>query len=320
MTTHADDLVSVIIPAYNAERWIGATLASALAQTYRNLEVVVVDDGSRDRTTEIIQSFAAGDPRVRLLRQANCSPAAARNVGLAAATGSLIAPLDADDLWRPEKLEKQVAAMRLAGPRIGLVYSWMSIIDKADRIIARNLRPRYQGNVYADVVLACFIPSASIPLIRRSCLDEVGGFDLGVPVCEDLKLYLEIAERYEFALVPEFLVGYRRTTGSLSQNVSLMKRSYFKVLAEAQQRHPELPGRLFRQGRSEFCYWFGLQSLRNCQIAQGLSLAAGIWLNDPLFPLRPMFRQAVARAASNLGRRLGVVEKFIGRPFLDLPP
>jgi glycosyltransferase involved in cell wall biosynthesis len=321
----ADDLVSVVIPAYNAERWIAATLASALAQTYRNLEIVVVDDGSTDKTSAIAEAFAARDPRVRVIHQTNRGLAAARNTGIAASRGSLIAPLDADDLWHPEKTAKQVAVMREAGPRVGVVYSWYSIIDESDRVIARALRPHHQGDIYAALVVSNFISSASIPLIRRSCLLELGGYDAslrtrGAQGCEDWKLYLAIAERYEFLLVPEYLVGYRRHPGSMSRSVLPMKRGHAEVLAEARQRHPELPTDLFRRSKSEFCYWSGLYSLRNGQIRQGLFLTVSIWLNDPLFPLRPLFRQGLARAVRNVARRLGIVEKFIGRPFLELPP
>lgn len=322
MTRIADDLVSVIVPAYNAERWVGATLASALAQTHRNLEVIVVDDGSRDNTSAIVEAFAARDPRVRLLRQANRGVGWARNAAITASNGSLVAPLDQDDLWHPEKVAKQVAALQRGGPTVGLVYTWHSTIDEADRVIGRIVRPRFEGNVYAALVLGNFISSASTPLFRRSCLTETGGYstDPDCGYCEDWKLNLDIAERYEFALVPEFLVGYRLTPGSMSQNVEKSQRCHAAVLAEARQRHPELPESLFRDARTGFCYWFGLNSLRNGQIRGGLSLIAKIALNDPLFPIRPLFRQAAARAARKFGRRIGFVENYLGRHFSEVPP
>lgn len=100
--------VSVIIPAYNAEAFIGRTLESVLAQTYENIEVLVVDDGSRDRTAEIVASFAQKDSRVILLKQQNAGVAAARNLAIEKSRGEYIAPLDADDIWYPSKLDKQV--------------------------------------------------------------------------------------------------------------------------------------------------------------------------------------------------------------------
>ena len=316
----AKELVSVIVPAYNAERWIASTLASALAQTHKKLEVIVVDDGSSDGTARVVESIATSEPRVRLLRQTNSGPPAARNAGIAVAKGSLIAPLDADDLWHPEKLAKQIAVMQSAGQKVGLVYSWFSIIDETGRVTARALRPRKQGNVYEDLVVSNFISSGSIPLIRRSCVDEVGGYGRNVDGCEDVKLYLDIAEHYEFAYVPEFLVGYRRSRGSVSQNLSNMMRSHERVLAEVRERHPELPPRLLRHAQTEFRYWFGMNSLRNGRVREGVTLLADIVRSDPYFPLRPSFWQGALRAVRKFARKLGLVESFIGRPFLELPP
>ena len=129
----AAPVVSVIVPVYRAERWIEGTLRSALAQTYANLEVVVVDDGSPDRCAELVAGVAATDSRVRLIRQDNAGLSAARNAGIAAARGRYVAPLDADDLWHPSKLEEQVARFAAAsreGVDLGLVYSWSEAVDE----------------------------------------------------------------------------------------------------------------------------------------------------------------------------------------------
>lgn len=316
----AKELVSVIVPAYNAERWIASTLASALAQTYRNLEVIVVDDGSTDGTHSVVETFAACDPRLRLLRQTNAGPVGARNAGIAASRGTFIAPLDADDLWHPEKIAKQVALMHRSGAKVGVVYSWFSIIDENARVTSRALRPCLEGDVYIDLILSCFISTGSVPLIRRSCVEEVGGYRANVDGCEDLKLYLDIAERYQFVYVPEFLAGYRQSRGSVSQNLRNMTRSYERVIAEVRERHPELPSWLFRHGRTDFRYWFGLNSLRYGRINEGAALLAQIALTDPLFLLRPLFRQSLFRALRKFSRALGFSEDFIGRPFLELPP
>src|SRR5262245_28337071 len=117
-------LVSVVIPAYNAEAYIATSLRSVTAQTYRNLEIIVVDDGSRDATATIVRSLAADDPRIKLQQQQNAGVAAARNRGIEASSGDLVAPLDADDLWQPSKIERQVAVMQRGSPKVGLVYAW----------------------------------------------------------------------------------------------------------------------------------------------------------------------------------------------------
>ena len=112
-------LVSIIIPAFNAEGTIRQTLESVSAQTYRAIEVVIIDDGSSDRTTAIVEEFTANDPRFQLIRQSNAGVGVARNTGISHARGKYIAPLDADDLWMPEKVEQQVAGMEEFGDKTG---------------------------------------------------------------------------------------------------------------------------------------------------------------------------------------------------------
>ena len=104
-------LVSVIVPAFNAASYIRQTLNSVLAQTYRKIEVILVDDGSSDSTAKIVEEFVARDPRFQLIRQANAGVGAARNTAIKRARGKYLAPLDTDDLWFPKKLETQVACM-----------------------------------------------------------------------------------------------------------------------------------------------------------------------------------------------------------------
>ena len=128
-------LISVIVPAYNAETFIQRTLDSILTQTYTNIEVLVVDDGSQDRTAEIVESFVEKDSRVTLLKQKNAGVATARNLAIEKSRGEYIAPIDADDIWYPQKLEKQVQCMLEADQSIGLVYAWSVRIDEDDVIV-----------------------------------------------------------------------------------------------------------------------------------------------------------------------------------------
>ena len=125
----SNPLVSVIIPAFNASEHIRQTLESVLAQTYQAIEVIVVDDGSSDATTDIVKEFVKRDTRFQLFRQTNAGVGAARNNAIRKARGKYIAPLDADDVWFPEKLEKQVACMEQYGMETGLVYCWFSLVD-----------------------------------------------------------------------------------------------------------------------------------------------------------------------------------------------
>ena len=151
-------------------------------------------------------------PRLRLLQQTNAGVAAARNLAIAHARGVCIAPLDADDLWHPEKIEAQVAIIREEGPRVGVVYCWWRRIDMKSLACDQEWHPYpHEGNVYTALIMGNILGCASSPLIRKSYLTEAGGYDTDARVqgCEDLKLYLRLAERCDFALVRRLLVGYR---------------------------------------------------------------------------------------------------------------
>lgn len=260
------ELVSVVIPAYNAERYIAATLASAVGQTHRELEILVVDDGSTDGTVAIVERFMAADGRVRLIRQQNGGVASARNRGIAQAQGSYIAPLDADDLWHPRKLELQLAAMRRS-PRIGCVTTWCCSIDVESRILWEPVDgARCQGYVLPALILEHFAGCASSPLIRRRCVLEAGGYDEGLlhrdaQGCEDYKLLLAIAEQHEFAVIPWALTGYRQVPDSMSSSLWTMLRSHDLVMAEMRERHPEIPAKVFRWSRSGICAWLATRAM-----------------------------------------------------------
>jgi glycosyltransferase involved in cell wall biosynthesis len=312
----------VIIPAYNAAGFIVETLGSALNQTYRDLEIIVVDDGSTDNTAEIVEDIASRDTRVCLLRQKNRGAAAARNLGIEHAGGRLIAPLDADDLWRPDKIAKQVTAMRSAGPRVGMVYAWSSLIDEAGRALLRGGNvARYEGYVQPFLVLHNFIGNGSAPLLRRECVLEVGGYDTSLRPrggeCEDHMLYLDIAERYDVVFVPEILVGYRVSPSSLSNNVQRMKRGHELVLETMRSTHAELPNRLYRWSRSFNCVYLGRRCLR-----RGKPLAAA-WLfisalaHDPAMVWEPAFRRAIGRLVAQFAASMAKSEAEPGCRFLD---
>lgn len=286
-------LVSVIIPAYNGAAFIAQTLRSVLAQTYSNLEVLVVDDGSTDETAEIVTTFGQVDPRVRLLHQANAGVAAARNLAIAQSQGEFIAPIDADDLWYPENLERQVHCMVEGGDAVGLVYSWSIDIDETATPLGSFRASEIQGNVYPTLVCHNFLGNASASMIRRSCLEEVGGYDPTLrdrkaQGCEDWDLYLRIAERWEFRVVPAFLIGYRKLSASMSCDYSQMARSHNLVMQTVQQQHPELPKAVFRLSTSNLYMYFGHQSHR-CQNHRTTLFWLGQTLRaDPFTPwIRP---------------------------------
>jgi len=230
-------------------------------QTFTDLEVIVVDDGSLDATPRIAAEVAAKDTRFRLVRQDNAGVAAARNSALALARGRWVAPLDADDLWHPEKLARQLRRLEACTARTVLAYSWSVDIDEQSRVIGRRLDlDSFEGDVYAALVLTNFIGNASVPLVSRDALIRAGGWDASLRAraaqgCEDWQLYLRLAELGGVALAPGFLVGYRQSATSMSRRVDEMTRSYELVLADASERHPELPRALFRWSRAAFDFY-----------------------------------------------------------------
>ena len=240
-----EDAVTAIIPAYNAEATLDETLRSVRAQTHRALEILVVDDGSRDGTPAIALAHAAADPRVRLIRQDNAGVAAARNRGIEEARATLIAPVDADDLWAPTKIERQVAALRRGGPRVALVYTWSMLIDRESRVVGFSGREMWEGDVLARMCRGNLVGNGSAALMRRDAVLEAGGFDPTLRArraqgCEDLLLYCRIAARHHAAVVPDFLTGYRQNDETMSRDVVQMHRSWRLVAAELRGRHPEL--------------------------------------------------------------------------------
>lgn len=249
-------LVSVIIPAYNAEAFISRTLTSVLSQTYTNIEVLVVDDGCQDKTAKIVESFIKQDRRVQLLQQTNSGVAAARNLAIENSRGEYIAPIDADDIWYPQNIEKQVQCMLEAGSSVGVVYAFSVIIDEHDLLTGGYQASKEQGKVYIPMLFGSFIGNASATLIRRACVEQVGGYSrhLGKG-CEDWALYLRIAEDYEFRVVPEFLIGYRQVAGSMSRNLTAMANSHQLVLEEQERRNPKIPSMIYGWARSYFCLW-----------------------------------------------------------------
>jgi len=226
-------LVSVVIPAYNAEAYIAASVDSVLAQSYRDFELIVVDDGSADSTASRLAAY--GDS-LRCLRQANGGVSQARNTGVRASRGRLVAFLDADDVWLPEKLGKQMGALRDRSD-CRACYTAVTVADAMLRPMAVERSP--EGGVGALSLLLCgnVVPgSASSILCERELFVETGGFDPELSLCADWDMWLRLAARTCFAAVDEPLVIYRRTHGSMSGNPCVLERDTLALLAKAFSR------------------------------------------------------------------------------------
>ncbi len=297
-------LVSVIIPAFNAAADIRQTLGSVVAQTYRAIEVIVVDDGSSDATTAIVDEFVTTDSRFQLVRQSNAGVGAARNAAIRKARGKYIAPLDADDFWFPEKLEKQVACMERSGEETGLVYCWSKLVNEHNEFVGFSPPYRCEGRLRHALVLANLLGNASVPLFRAAALQKVGLYltraeQGGAEGCEDWDLALRIAELFNIHVVPEYLAAYRQISSGMSRNAEGMTASYAITMRRVRQRNDDLPAATFRWSRGYFylylgnkCYEFGdyFQCLRH--------LKKAICAN-PLLLLKPGIYKTFIKSAFN---------------------
>ena len=256
-------LVSVIIPAYNAEAFIAETLESVLTQTYRHIEVLVVDDGSQDRTAEIVRKFADKDARVSQIQQANAGVVASRNRAIQLAKGELIAPLDADDIWMVDNLEKQVNCIQHADASVGVVYAWSFDIDEQSQPTGKFHAFTIEGSVYGTLLCHCFLSNASSSLIRKTCFEKSGLYRTQKDLpqgCEDWDLYLRLAEFYEFKAVPSFLVGYRKHFNSMTNNAEVMARFLSLMWDSILDQYPKMPKLIYRISNANFFLYLGWQS------------------------------------------------------------
>ena len=183
--------VSVIIPTYNRADFLKEAIESVLAQTFRDVELLVIDDGSTDRTRDVLNGYGA---RLRPIFQANRGVSSARNAGIRAAQGRYIALLDSDDLWLPKKLAAQIAVME-AQPDIPLCHTEEIWIRRGVRVNQMKKHQKHGGYIFPHCLPFCVI-SPSSALMRRAVFDEVGYFDEALPACEDYDLWLRITKTH----------------------------------------------------------------------------------------------------------------------------
>jgi glycosyltransferase involved in cell wall biosynthesis len=208
--------VSVTIAAYNYGRFLSAAVESVLAQTFGDFELIVVNDGSTDNTAEVILPYLA-DRRVRYYRTSHRGLGPAKNLGVRFARAPLVAFLDADDMWLPCKLERQMALYR-SDPGVGVVYTRRLLIDEQSRQLRYEQPVLHRGRVLKEIFQRNFICYSSA-LVRRSALENAGMFDESLPLAIDYDLWLRVATAYRFDYVDEPLVKYRTGHANLSSRV-----------------------------------------------------------------------------------------------------
>jgi glycosyltransferase involved in cell wall biosynthesis len=238
-STHSNSLVSVIIPTYNRAHLIGETVESALAQTYKHLEILVVDDGSTDNTQEILQPYK---DHIRYFYQENRGVSAARNVGLRNAQGRYIAFLDSDDLWLHEKTERQLQFFA-DHPECGLIYTdYARQVEREGEVSIRehSNKSAYSGYIFPQLLLHNFVfGGGSTVMIRRECIETVGYFNENLRTVEDYELWLRISKRYKVGYIDEVLALYRFHGSNKSQNFVPHTTAKIQVLEDILTRFPE---------------------------------------------------------------------------------
>ena len=201
MPINSNHKVSVIIPTFNRAELIGDSIRSALAQTYANLEVVVVDDGSDDDTEQVIATII--DPRLRYVRQPNRGRSNARNHALSLATGYYVSFLDSDDLYLPEKIERQVEYLQ-SHPWTGMVYTSAQCIDQQGNLLEHKYQATVSGLIYCEI--AFFLPvTITLPTVMtyRRIFDYVGGFDEEMYRFEDTDMWRRISKICRIDAIPD---------------------------------------------------------------------------------------------------------------------
>ncbi len=324
------ETISVIIPAYNAEKYIRAAVQSVLDQTRPVHEIIIIDDGSTDGTRQAVEEIqkqrGTGMPVLRHIFQQNQGPAVARNTGIKNAAGDYIAFLDSDDYWLPARLKKQMEVFR-ARPEAGLVCSGRFRVDETTgRKTIDCAGSKFSNDSYRDLwTQGNYVVTSSV-LARRRCLEEAGGFDEDSRLLggEDADMWLRVAEKFQIVYVNEPLVGYLVRTSGL--NRSNIQRSYEAAIFAIQKHEMEFRRRytdassVIRRRWGSTYYAWGVTLFDAEQFAQARTKFAMAWKFHGLsiqtlrFYLLTLLGPNVLGVLKMWKKRLGTLsDKLLGR-------
>ncbi len=297
-------LVSVVVPTYGHAHLVGATLESVFAQTYAPFEVVVVDDGSPDDTRGALEPWIASG-RIRYVRQENAGQGAARNRGVAESRGEYIALLDDDDLWPPDKLARQVAALR-DDRRALLAYGEHVTLFPDGRTLAHDYGGHPDGWCASAFLRGNWIHSPGQTLIARAALERIGGFDGSFAGSDDWDLYLRLAREGRFVRVPGVALLVREHEANASRDAVQHARDHFRVMRKHMRGRPLLMLRHLHRASTYFVPNLARMAARaRGERAYGRALRASVYslCFRPSLLVRPRFLASVAASLLHVPSR-----------------
>lgn len=287
-------LVSVIVPVYNRENLVGRTIDSILAQTYPDIEVIAVNDGSTDGSLEILKDYADRHPgKIVVVDQQNAGQVRARNNGIQHSCGEYIAFLDSDDTWEPHKLAKQLPLFK---GDIGLVYCGIHEVGPDGRILqAVPCEPGMRGNIYKQLLIRNRMTGGTV-VVSRNALGSAGCFDEAFQAAENWDLWIRIARKFAVEFVNEPLLNYLRHPGNMSYNSQKMSRASWNVLQKhlpPSARNGELK-RVYDLAYANYYYNQAVVNFSNGNYPQTRTAFLQCWR------YRPLYRDSLVRMVRSL--------------------
>lgn len=284
--------VSVIIQAYNSMNYLPKTLESILKQTFTDFEVLIINDGSTDNIVKWASQIT--DPRVKLISQEKQGQSAARNLGVVLAKGDYLAFLDADALWLPTKLEKQVNLLD-KNPDVGLVYTWVALIDEHGKPTSTVIKTHAEGNVWQQMIERPTVICSSSPLVRSDCFEKVGLFDRKLSVSADWEMWIRVASCYIFAIIKEPLVFYRQHYNSQSKNCQKLLEDNSAVIEKTFKSVPPELQYIKRRSYGQVYLYLAWRALDNEKYQEAIDFRQQAVANYPqLFFSWNYIRQGIA--------------------------
>ncbi len=263
--------ISVIVPVYNGEKTILETIQSIQAQTFSDFELIIINDGSTDGTLDVISTV--NDPRLKVFSYENGGLPVARNRGIRRSRGEFITFIDADDLWKPDKLQLQLAALQKK-PEAGVAYSWTAFIDENSKFLFAWQPLYWEGNVYPQLLIRNFISSGSNIMVKRKYIEAAGEFDPSLKSVEDWDYYLRLAALCPFVLVPKYQILYRRSSQSMTSKVDVMENANLIVIERAFKAAPPELKSLKNKSLANAYRYLAKQCIANAFDEEGVKLAS----------------------------------------------